>query len=223
MLIIGDSRLPVEIRQELQLMGDFFGLSSSGIVYPAICGHPDVFLHKTPDKLIVAPNAPKDLVNKLIEKNVKVSFGEKELGFSYPATAFYNATFSRDTIFCNQKIVDKSIIAAHLDKKIQHFNQGYVACNLLVGKHSLLTSDLGISQKTDALFFPPEDIELEGVKHGFIGGACSIWHEQLLVFGTLRKLKSSEILYRFCDENQLYIKELYDGPLIDGGGLVILP
>ncbi|MBN2745598.1 MAG: hypothetical protein JXR34_02645 [Bacteroidales bacterium] len=223
MLIIGDGRLPAEIRQELQGMGEFFGLSSSGVVYPAISGHPDIFLHKTADKLIVAPNSAKELIDKFIEKQIPFVFGEKELGISYPETAFYNATYAEEVLFCNQKLVDVSILEAHAGKKIQHFNQGYVSCNLVVGGESLLTSDRGIEKSVRAYFFPPTEIRLEGVKHGFIGGACSIWQESLLINGSLKKTRHADILLRFAEENHLIIKELYDGSLIDGGGLIFLP
>ena len=58
MLIIIDKRMPAEIRQQLKMYGDVLEIQTSGIVYPSISGHPDIFFCQTAAGLIAAPDLP---------------------------------------------------------------------------------------------------------------------------------------------------------------------
>jgi len=108
----------------------------------------------------------------------------------------------------------------HNRKRVVHFNQGYSACNIVVGKKSMLTSDLGICKKTNSQYFNPKDIILEGANNGFIGGCCSVFDDKLFIIGALKFVRESQIIIDFASTNELEIIELYQGKLIDGGGII---
>ena len=57
--------MPSEALKSLSEFGPLIPVNSSGVVYDAISGHPDIFICDAGDKLIIAPNAPEILRNKL--------------------------------------------------------------------------------------------------------------------------------------------------------------
>ena len=62
---------------------------------------------------------------------------------------------------------------------------------------------------------------LEGYKEGFIGGCCGMIAPDLLaVAGSLEYHKSGRDIIMFCRKYGVNIAELYDGPLLDIGGIV---
>jgi hypothetical protein len=222
MLIIGDWRLPESLKMALKTKADFVNFKTSGIVYDSVSGHPDIFMHRCNKDIVVAPNLPDFYLKILADAGLNLVIGNHNLGFEYPNSAFYNAICNSEYLFCNSKIIDNQILKLHAAKKIVHVNQGYVACNMVVGKNSILTSDKGISSKLGLNYFSPQGIILPEQKHGFIGGATAIFHNELWLFGSKNFISEFWLLEKFADDNELNIIELYKGPLIDGGGLVVL-
>jgi len=76
MLIIADKRIPAKAKKSLAVYGEVIPFSTHGITYPAISCHPDIFLCKMNDDLIVAPNLPGEY--KMIFQNYAVNFIEGE-------------------------------------------------------------------------------------------------------------------------------------------------
>lgn len=222
MLIIGDKRLPQEVKKRLSKFGEFIDFSSNGIVYESISGHPDIFFHKYENKLIIAPNLPEEFLKLLSQTSLHIILGESALGFSYPDTARYNASYNSEFLFCNSQIIDNQILNIHSDKKLMHVNQGYTACNIIIGEKSILASDKGICKNINAKYFNPEEIILSGVNNGFLGGSCSIYKSNLLINGSLKYISQNSIIEDFASDNSLKLIELYDGPLIDGGGYIFI-
>ena len=91
MVVIADKRLPWEVKSKLSEYGKLIEMESSGIVYEAISGHPDIFLCVTKDELIIAPNTPLNIKDQLAENGLSFKSGSKNLGAKYPKTAYYNA------------------------------------------------------------------------------------------------------------------------------------
>lgn len=200
--------------------GEVVNFKTDNIVYDAISGHPDIFFHKVDNTIIFAPNTPQRYIEILKTTSLTLIKGEKALGFRYPETIFYNAVASQKKLYCHSKFIDKSLINAHASKEIVHLNQGYAACNMVVGPQLILASDKGICNITEAQYFNPSEIQLEGVKNGFIGGSCVVFMDKLLLFGSMKHISQSSIIEMFAKENKLNIIELYSGPLVDGGGLL---
>ena len=66
MYAIIDHRTPLTIKNNLKKYTDeFFEFSSNSITYNSISCHPDIFIYQDANKLVLAPNSPKDLLNFL--------------------------------------------------------------------------------------------------------------------------------------------------------------
>ncbi|MBE6591848.1 MAG: hypothetical protein E7646_07385 [Ruminococcaceae bacterium] len=110
-----------------------------------------------------------------------------------------------------------------------HCNQGYAACSCLrVGDNAVITDDVSISLtlKTlgfDVLIIEKGDILLEGYPYGFIGGASAALSSELVCFfGSLDKLGQGDKIKEFLLKHRVKYIELFDSPLVDIGGAVIL-
>ena len=221
-LIICDGRLPAELKANLRKYGDVLSFATKGIVYDAISGHPDIFFHRSGKKVVCAPCTPPAYLDALARVGAELIKGESRLGDKYPQTVYYNAVAGEKYLYCNSQYVDSRVVGLHAGKEIFHLNQGYVACNMVVGGNTVLTSDAGIAKALNAAFFDPAEIILKGVNHGFIGGSCFVTDDMLLLNGSLRFVSQRDKILKFAEENNLKIIELYNGPLIDGGGLLVI-
>jgi len=222
MLIICDSRLPEDLKANLRKRGEVLEFKTQGIVYDSISGHPDIFFHRVGKAVIYAPNTPSKYLEILNSLDIKLIRGEKFLKINYPDTVYYNAVADKKRLFCHSKFVDSTLIKAHAGKEIFHLNQGYAACNMVVGSQSILTSDKGIHKLIKGYYINPVEIQLLGFDYGFIGGSCTIYQNMLLLNGSLDYISDSAVIESFAKENYLTIVELYEGPLVDGGGLLFL-
>jgi hypothetical protein len=223
-IIIADHRIPDSARESLLMHGELISMKSSGIVYQAISGHPDVFICKTNRGLIVAANTPDELIELLKNRNVRMVKGEKILGISYPETAFYNAVVTPNFIIHNSKYTDPVLHKACSNLEFIHVNQAYCRCTTLaLIDDRFITSDKGIEKALDqkgleVLYINPEGIVLPGFKHGFFGGTCSIYKKKVYFIGNLDHFLEGNKIRTFLSSYEII--ELYDGPLFDGGGLI---
>ncbi len=226
MLIIADHRIPEQAKKNLARFGMVLWLEPQPGAYPAISAHPDIFFCPVGEQLIVAPNLIETVKKKLEETGVKYVPGNDPVGKKYPETARYNAVATDDFLIGNTDYTDKSILQASGNRKIIRVNQGYTRCNLIpLANHRFITSDRGIEkelvqQGLEVLFVNPEGILLPGFKHGFIGGACGVWQDKLLINGNLDHFPEGQKIREFV--KNMVIIELYDGPLFDGGSLMFI-
>jgi hypothetical protein len=227
MLIIVDQKIPNEAKKKLRGFGDLMELETSGITYPAISGHPDIFFNQVNDKLIVAPNLPPKYFQKLQYHQINFETGQKPVGRKYPETAAYNAVVTPKYLIHQTKITDPSIIDAARQTTI-HVNQGYTRCNLIFpdDEHAI-TTDPGIKKALDqngieTLYLMPDGIVLPGFDHGFIGGCCGLFNNQLFLLGNLNKYAEGYKLKSFLEFLKIDRVELCDMPLFDGGGIFFI-
>jgi len=226
MLAIVDSRIPKAALRELEKHAQVLPFSSSGVVYDAISGHPDIFFCQTPFGLVVAPNTPEAFLKKFQEHEINFVVGKRELGGTYPQTAQYNAFFSKKSLVHNTKITDASILELASGNEIINVKQGYTRCNLMEAGGLHLTSDPSIFDALtiagqDVFYISPHNIQLPGVKHGFFGGCAGFSNEKLFIVGSLDFLSEGKALAKNLDEREVTIVELYNGPLYDVGGVFI--
>ncbi|HOW24171.1 MAG TPA: hypothetical protein PK711_00755 [Bacteroidales bacterium] len=228
MLIIIDKKIPEEAKQALAAFGELMELATTGITYEAISGHPDIFFCQAGAQWIAAPNVPGEFLEILTREKVPFRIGENPVQENYPGTARYNAVLSDEMLIHNLDLTDPVILRYAEDKDRIHVSQGYCRCNLLALQcNSFMTSDEGIhkilaGKGFPVLFVDPAEILLPGFRHGFIGGACGIFRDQVFFIGSLRHYAQGDAIREFIRDLRYEVVELYDGPLFDGGGVLFL-
>lgn len=218
--------MPSTAKEKLAVFGGLLELETSGITYPAISGHPDIFFCQTPAGLMVAPNLPEEYFSLLDRHMIKYRKGETAVGKAYPKTAPYNAVVTSKYIIHNLKLTDPQLLKACEGLTAIHVNQGYTRCSLLaLSENQFITSDTGIrntllGQGFSCHFFPPEEIKLEGFSNGFLGGACGIWDQKLFVCGSLRHHSTGNAFREIIESESYETIELMDTPLQDHGSML---
>ncbi len=228
MLIIVDKKIPVEAKANLQQLGELLEIETTGIVYPAISGHPDIFFTQIDDQLVVAPNLPSKYFDVLESAKINFLTDENPVGSAYPETAKYNAVITSKYLVHNTKITDPKVLQLCENKLKIHVNQGYSRCNLIfLGENHAITSDPGIAKclnknSVETLFVSPQGIDLPGFKNGFFGGCCGVFQDKFFVLGNLDKYPDGEKVRDFMRRIGFEIVELCDTELFDGGGVLFL-
>ncbi len=228
MLIIADHRLPRQARQKLAALGDFYPFKGNA-AYDAIRSHPDVYMCPLPDgSLIVAPNAPQALFQKLRENQIRWKTGKKAVGTGFPDTALYNAVMTENFQIFHKKITDQSITEWKSGAQKVAVKQAYIRCNLLMlNNRSAICSDEGISSKLqeagiNVLQINPRGIQLPGFDYGFIGGCLGLYDKRVFVSGSLDFHPQGKQMEAFILESGFQLVELFKEPLLDVGGLFFL-
>jgi len=227
MLIIVDKRLSLIATTRLQQLGEVVPFYSNNTAYPAISGHPDVFICAMPHTTIVAPNTPQYLLNKLQQHSIYFEKGQQEVGQSYPDTARYNAVVTKKYFIHNTAISDKTLLHHSSSKKIINIKQGYTRCSLLaIGEESFITSDKGIyksiKNKVDILLVDDSNISLPDFKHGFFGGIAGIHKKTVFFSGDIDHLSDKKIIISFLTERGYKTEMLSEGAPSDVGGIFFL-
>lgn len=187
MPFIIDYRCPETAINRLKEFDDVILFNAGKIVYPAISGHPDIFLCRIKDLIIAASNTPTEIINALKAKDVKIKFGENKIGFRYPQTAYYNV-YIDNYIAIVSKHSDSLILKNIHSEKTLTVKQGYIACNMFRIGESYISSDRSIEKalkeagKT-CIFINPTEIKLPGAGNGFIGGTLCEFYGKILFTG----------------------------------------
>ncbi len=227
MLIVADARLPQTALETLSQYGTLALVKSQGIVYDSISGHPDIFICQTAhNNCVIAPNTPPYLINTLEKHHIQYTKGYTPLSDRFPHSVAYNAVVTPQ-YFIHHLQHTSPLLQTHQKGKTQvHTPQAYTRCNLLpLPNNRFICSDKGIEkalQKAglEAAYFSPESIILKGHKHGFLAGCMGIYQQKIFISGTLNYYKEGEALRSYLQAQNLEIIELYQGPLIDGGGIL---
>ncbi len=227
MIFIIDKKLPQQAKDRLAAYGDILELETSGITYDAISGHPDIFFCHTPEGLVTAPKLPGKIISKLQLSGVKTIPGIAMPGTKYPKSAIYNALVTDKYLIHNTKVSDESIIKACSKLEAVHVNQAYTRCNLLALHDMYITSDTGIYKTLlqrgfDVHLFSSDEVVLPSFPHGFLGGACGVSEDKLLLCGSLKHFAEGERLRHLVKKAGYKPIELYDGPPVDGGGIIAI-
>ena len=227
-LILCDKRLPSAAKIRLTDFGEVIEIFSENITYAAISGHPDVFCCPVGEKLVVSSALPSEYIKLFNIHNIKWIYGEMPNGFNYPESACYNAVVTDHLLIHNLTITDTKILELSGTRKQINVNQGYTRCNLLpLPGEKFITSDKGIfnvltKEGFEILYVNPDGILLEGFPNGFIGGVCGIKENMIFISGSLSGYKEGQKIRDFLSRHFLTPVELYDGPLIDGGSIILI-
>jgi hypothetical protein len=227
MLIIVDKRIPLQAKNHLEKYGEIYELESEGIVDGPISEHPDIFLCQVQEIIIVSPQVPSGLKEKLLQHGIEINFGHAQLNSSYPACASYNAVVTKKYLVHNLQITDAGIIDAADGLISINVRQGFTRCSVLPVADGFITSDWGIYRKLkesgcDALFVRLDDIVLPGHRHGFFGGCCGTFEDKVFINGSLRNFKDGMLVAKYLEFKGCHVVELHEGPLFDGGSILFL-
>ena len=228
MQIIVNRDIPEQSLANLMQLGEVVFISSDGITYPAISGHPDVFFCQVNNSIIAAPNVPKEIIHQFNRNNIDFVEGNTIVGNSYPDTAHYNAVVTDNYLIHKLDITDSKILDYCSSKAKIDVKQAYTRCNLLPLKNdSFITSDRGIyktlkSNNLECLFVDPQQILLPGFNNGFFGGTCGVVDNVTYIIGSLSKIKDGIKIHEFLFHRSYKIIELYSGPLFDGGSIFFI-
>lgn len=226
--IIANDKLPERAKMNLSAMGEVLWFQTNEITYEAISGHPDVFMTKIKDTLVVAPNTPDIFVDTLLSKGIHFQFGKFPVGEKYPETSHYNAMIDNTFILHNVKFTDPIILLNTEGLKKIKVKQGYCQCNCLsLNGKAYVCSDRGIEKSlkeigANVLYVNPLDIVLDGFLHGFVGGTAGICDDTIVFAGSLNQMICGDQLRKFVLDFGFKIVELYEGPLVDIGGLLFI-
>ena len=220
--------MPHLAKQKLLEYGSLIEFPIHSNVFAPISGHPDVFIAQQSKELIVAPNTDSSFINILNERSIKYSFGNKHIGNEHPETAGYNVVITDSHIIHNPVYTDIAIIERCKNLKSIEVKQSYTRCSTIhFGKNSFITSDMSIYQslldvEMDVLLVTTDSVVLEGLKYGLFGGCCGFYNNTLFVCGSLKYYADSEKVRIFTQERGINIVELYNGNLVDVGGLFFI-
>lgn len=160
--------------------------------------------------------------------------GSIPLKEKYPENISYNILRFGDYVIHNTKHTAAEVIfeAQKRHLKIIHTKQGYAGCSsisvpLKNGETLIISSDKGLISTLNKLndqnihteyFEDTKSILLPGYDHGFIGGCCGYDEELgLLIYG-----KINGQLKELSDEYKFPISSVFDGPLTDIGGILVM-
>lgn len=213
----------VRIAENLSKYGEVSFFDAGNIVYPAISGHPDIFIAKIYDQWILAPNAPSDIITLFEQLQISFTTGIKKVGFRYPDTALYNV-FCDEEIAVVSKHTDESILSQMKSDEIISVKQGYIACNLARIGSEFITSDTGIEKELkthgkSVHFVKPDKIRLSGVPNGFIGGTLGQIDERVFFTGSERSFYSA-LLREICIRQKKELIFLSKEEALDVGGII---
>jgi hypothetical protein len=163
----------------------------------------------------------------LINSSVDFITGTLATGPLHPATVHYNTAINNHYLVHRLEYTDPVILEhTHYLKKV-NVSQGYTRCNMAWLKNDhYVTSDKGIDKELhnkglEGLCVDPAGILLPGFPNGFIGGTIGTLGTTIFLTGSLSCFPQGEILRKYLESLDYEITELYDGPLIDGGGILM--
>lgn len=225
MYAIIDKRTSSEIKRNLKKhVKDIFELSSEEVTYNSISGHPDIFLFQDENKLVIAPNTPKKLINFLDKKNINYTNGKKTVGKSLDDSVLYNCLSTEKYFFCKKNKPDISIQKRCSGKIFIDLPQSYARCSMFAIDDKIITSDMGIvkvlaTTNLDCFYFNPSEIRIIDHKNGFVGGTMGMVDNKVFFLGNLLKHNDGKALYKYITDLGKEVVCLDDDYLYDGGGI----
>ncbi len=78
-----------------------------------------------------------------------------------------------------------------------------------------------IEQNMDVLYVDSSQVLLPGFEHGFFGGCAGVYRDMVFLSGSLKYLNDGERVKNYLRKLNYQVIELYDGPLFDGGSILI--
>lgn len=227
-LAIVDYRLPEEAISRLRGFAKVCLFNAKGLTFDAVSGHPDIFICQVDNKVVVAPNIPQYLIDIFNLHHISFLFGNQNVGFDVSSSTRYNCLVTNDLMLHKRGCTDTVIQELCSEKRQVDLPQPFTRCSLFSFSQNLfITSDKGIynvlvASDLQVCFVDPIGILLSPYKNGFIGGCLGILGNKVFLSGSIAYLNDGMLLKDFILDNGFELVELYDGPLIDVGGIFFL-
>lgn len=224
-LAIVDYRLPKEAVSRLQEFANIHLFNAKGLTFDAVDGHPDIFVFQIDNQLVIARNTPQSCINALNKYAISFQYGQREVGFDVASSTAYNCLVTKDLIFHKKDATDGVISELCGNKQLINLPQPFARCSIFsFGDNHFITSDKGIhkvleANKLSSCFINPSDILLPPYKNGFIGGCLGVYNKTVFLSGSISYLKDGILLKSFVESNGYQLIELYNGAVLDVGGI----
>ena len=202
----------------------------AGLAEP-VSSHADMVLqHLGGNQVLIAQEA-EYLIPQLVALGFTVEVAAQKLSSEYPHDIPLNAARIGKRLLAKEDALDARITEYCKQTKIQIIpvRQGYAKCStVVVDEHSIITSDPSIAaaakiQGLDVLQVRPGCVELSPYEYGFIGGTCGKLAKDVLAFaGDIRTHPDGEDMTAFAKSRGVEVLPLFDGPLVDIGGILPL-
>ncbi len=226
---VADYRISEESTEKLSALGfEVVKTPNAKSVHTAICGHPDVMLHKLDSGSAIAEPSVFEYFKERL-KEINVIKGKSVLSERYPGDIAYNAARVGNNLICGEKFTDPLIkeYATKNGVRIIDTKQGYAKCSVcVVGDNELITADKNIAKvaaknNIRVLLIPEGNVELNGFNYGFIGGASGLLNRGLLAFnGDILTHAGGKQIVDFCESCKTEVISLKRGALYDVGSII---
>lgn len=223
-MLILDKKIDNYFLEELSKLDSYILTKENKDLDQRINSHPDMLIRKLEDRDIIVDRENYSYYKDLL-KDFNIIKSSKKLESTYPNDIALNfLTFDKYFVH-NLKYTDELVID-YFKKRSYEFidvSQGYTKCSCLLGKNSLITSDLGIynkvKDKISSLLIEHKHVKLSGFNYGFIGGASGLVDGKIIILGDLSKHPSHEKIIKFLDDNNENYKILNKKELSDYGSI----
>ncbi len=229
MKIIHDARLPKLAIEALANYGKLIPFYSEGVTDEALAGHPVIFCTPINNTLVVAPNAPVSFIEQLQYHNISFTLGISRVGVSKKDTAAYNIANGESAVIHNFSYTDPIVLKLLGDCTQIHTRQGLARCATLpLRNNHFITSDPGVAKKLKTtqishLWVDATPILLPSIAYGCIGGCMGVYEDTVFIIGSLLYHPQGALIREYISQIHYKIVELYDGPLFDGGSIILIP
>ncbi|WP_411676798.1 DUF6873 family GME fold protein [Caproicibacter sp.] len=221
--------------------GILLGLTGLGVkvipVQPAkflespVQSHADLLCHPLGGNRIIAAKGEESLKLALESYKFRITESTFMIKSPYPKDCALNAARVGKFLIANKKIIDPTLLHFSEEENIKFVDvrQGYTKCSVAIAdEKSIITADCGIQAAAlkagmDVLKIQPGFIKLTGFPYGFLGGACCLIGKRKIAFaGNPTHHPDYLKIKKFLDCRKIEIISLYDGPLLDVGGIIPL-
>lgn len=203
---------------------------------PPVAHHADMLVFKLEDTVFCNEkyfNKNQNIFNIISSYGYRVFPSCFNVSGDYPNDIALNQAVLKKTIVgkresCAQSILDH---VTNWNYTYRSVKQGYAKCStLILGDKAIISADngiLGVARELgmDILKISngSHEIILDGYDYGFIGGASTVYENDVLFFGNLALHSQGNDIANFCKKHGFIVKSLSDTPLCDLGGAIILP
>lgn len=197
----------------------------------SVCCHADMLLHHLGKNQMVVANGEEYLKKELEKFGFEASYSNKCILNSYPNDVILNCARVGNKLIADKSALDNTVsdYCEVNSIEIVSVKQGYAKCStVVIDSSSIITADPSIAKAAvtegiDVLKIIPGNIYLEGYEYGFLGGACGMIGKGKLAFtGYIKEHPDYCKIKAFCDQKKVELISLYNGPLIDVGGILPL-
>nr|WP_319488102.1 hypothetical protein [uncultured Caproiciproducens sp.] len=196
-----------------------------------VCSHADMLCHHLGHNQMIVASGEEYLKTELENYGFKVFYSNKRILDLYPGDVILNCARIGDKLIANRNTLDDTITDYCNTNRVEIIptNQGYAKCStVIIDSCSIITADSSIAEVAvtagiETLKITPGHVNLKGYEYGFLGGACGMIGKGKLAFsGDIKKHPDYYRIKCFCDERNVELISLNNGPLTDVGGILPL-